>query len=189
MRNVICVFCGASDGVAERYTASARHLGQTLARQGRTLIYGGGSKGLMGALANAALEAGGEVHGVIPQRLVDAETAHLGLTSLEIVPDMHVRKARMTARADAFIALPGGIGTLEELFEIWTWGQIGYHDKPVGLLDVGHYYQRLRDFLRHSASEGFIRQPYLATLLQDDDAERLLAAFDTHQPHNLSRWD
>ncbi|AKM48023.1 Nucleotide monophosphate nucleosidase PpnN/YdgH,Lonely Guy (LOG) family [Edwardsiella anguillarum] len=189
MRNAICVFCGASDGVAERYVDSARHLGRTLARQGRTLIYGGGGKGLMGALANAALEAGGEVHGVIPQRLVDAETAHHGLTSLEIVPDMHTRKARMAARADGFIALPGGIGTLEELFEIWTWSQIGCHSKPVGLLDVAGYYQRLCDFLRYSADEGFIRAPYLATLLRDDSAGRLLDAFDAYRPHNLSRWD
>ncbi|WP_068871359.1 TIGR00730 family Rossman fold protein [Edwardsiella tarda] len=189
MRNAICVFCGASDGVAERYVATARQLGQTLARQGRTLVYGGGRKGLMGVVADAALAAGGEVHGVIPQRLVEAETAHHGLTSLEIVPDMHTRKARMAARSDGFIALPGGIGTLEELFEIWTWGQIGCHDKPVGLLDVGDYYRRLRDFLRYSADEGFIRPPYLATLQHDDDPASLLRAFDDYQPHHLSRWE
>ena len=120
MRNNICIFCGASEGNNPAYVEHARQLGHLLATQGRRLVYGGGKKGLMGVVADAVLEAGGEAIGIIPQRLVEAETAHRGLTELEIVPDMHTRKARMAELADGFIALPGGIGTLEELFEIWT---------------------------------------------------------------------
>lgn len=188
MHKNICVFCGASDGNSPAYAQAARLLGQTLAKQGRRLVYGGGSKGLMGILANAALEAGGEVYGVIPQRLVEAETAHHGLTGLEVVPDMHVRKARMAELSDGFIALPGGIGTLEELFEMWTWSQIGYHAKPLALLDVNNYYQKLIDFLSHSASEGFVRQVYVDTLVTLNDPVALLDYFDGYQPHNLDRW-
>ncbi|PVZ84776.1 TIGR00730 family Rossman fold protein [Serratia sp. S1B] len=132
MRNNICVFCGASEGNHPAYVENAQKLGHIIATQGRRLIYGGGKKGLMGVVADAVLNAGGEVVGIIPQRLVEAETAHRGLSELEIVPDMHTRKARMAELADGFIALPGGIGTLEELFEIWTWGQIGYHNLSFG---------------------------------------------------------
>ncbi|MBW7983243.1 LOG family protein [Enterobacillus tribolii] len=188
MRKNICVFCGASVGNSPAYAEAARLLGHTLAKQGRRLVYGGGSKGLMGILANAALEAGGEVCGVIPQRLVEAETAHYGLSELEVVPDMHVRKARMAELSDGFIALPGGIGTLEELFEMWTWSQIGYHNKPIALLDVDNYYQKLVDFLRFSAEQGFVRQVYVDTLVTLQDPEALLAHFDTYRPHNLDRW-
>ncbi|CAI0779665.1 LOG family protein yvdD [Serratia rubidaea] len=188
MRHNICVFCGASEGVNPDYADHARTLGHALATQGRRLIYGGGKKGLMGIVADAVLEAGGEVIGIIPERLVEAETAHRGLTKLEVVPDMHTRKARMAAQADAFIALPGGIGTLEELFEIWTWGQIGYHNKPVGLLDVNGFYRPLNHFLQHVADQGFMRHDYLDTLHTSDSASVLLQQFDDYQPKNYDRW-
>lgn len=188
MRNNICVFCGACEGVSPAYADAAKRLGHTLAQQGRRLVYGGGNKGLMGILANAVLDAGGEVHGVIPQRLVEAETAHYGLTSLDIVPDMYTRKARMAELSDGFIALPGGIGTLEELFEIWTWSQIGYHTKPIALMDVNGYYAKLIEFLRFSAEQGFVRQQYIDTLMCLQDPLALLDQFDRYQPHNLNRW-
>lgn len=182
MRNNICVFCGASEGVNPAYAEQARQLGQLLAAQGRRLIYGGGKKGLMGIVADAVLAAGGEAVGIIPERLVEAETAHRGLTELEVVPDMHTRKARMAALADGFIALPGGIGTLEELFEIWTRGQIGYHNKPVGLLNVNGFYRPLSQFLEHVADQGFMRHDYLGTLHISESAQTLLQQFDDYQP-------
>lgn len=188
MRKNICVFCGASEGVSPSYATHARLLGHTIAQQGRHLIYGGGKKGLMGIVADAVLEAGGEVTGVIPQRLVEAETAHRGLTQLEIVPDMHTRKARMAELADAFIALPGGIGTLEELFEVWTWGQIGYHTKPVALLDVNGFYRPLHAFLQQVADQGFVRHSYLETLFMSGNSEQLLAEMDVYQAKNADRW-
>jgi len=184
----ICVFCGASEGTDPRYAQSARLLGQTLAEQGRHLIYGGGKKGLMGIVADAALAAGGKVTGIIPQLLVEAETAHTGLTHLEVVPDMHTRKARMAELSDAFVSLPGGIGTLEELFEIYTWGQIGYHKKPLGLIDVADFYQPLNNFLQHVAGQGFMRKEYLDTLQFTESIPELLHYFDTYQPKHLDRW-
>ncbi|MBS0970897.1 TIGR00730 family Rossman fold protein [Chimaeribacter arupi] len=188
MHQTICVFCGASDGVSPAYAHYARALGHLLALQKRRLVYGGGKKGLMGVLADAVLEAGGQVTGIIPQRLVEAETAHRGLTQLEVVPDMHARKARMAALADGFIALPGGIGTLEELFEIWTWGQIGYHAKPVGLLDVNGFYRPLNQLLLHMAQQGFVRHDYLQTLHLSESPEVLLRHLDAYQPKNHDRW-
>ncbi|MDR0805800.1 MAG: TIGR00730 family Rossman fold protein [Enterobacteriaceae bacterium] len=188
MRKNICVYCGASAGTNLAYTEAAQELGKTIAQQGRRLIYGGGNKGLMGVLANAVLDAGGEVTGVIPERLVEAETAHLGLTKLEVVADMHIRKARMSELADGFIALPGGIGTLEELFEVWTWSQIGYHKDPVGLLNIRDFYSPMNTFLQHVVDEGFVRQSYFNTLLVSDNAQDLLEKFDQYQPHNLDRW-
>ena len=139
----ICVFCGASPGAQPVYRQAAENLGRHLAEQGLRLIYGGGAVGLMGVVADAALAAGGEVIGIIPQSLERAEIGHPGLTRLEVVDGMHARKARMAELSDAFIALPGGLGTLEELFEVWTWGQLGYHCKPLGLLDVGGFYSKL----------------------------------------------
>lgn len=136
----ICVFCGASRGTNPVYEQAAQDLGRTLAANGIRLVYGGGAVGLMGVVADATMAAGGEVIGIIPQSLKDAEVGHTGLSRLEVVDGMHARKARMAELADAFIALPGGLGTLEELFEVWTWGQLGYHPKPLGLLDVNHFY-------------------------------------------------
>ncbi|MGL4858444.1 MAG: TIGR00730 family Rossman fold protein [Enterobacteriaceae bacterium] len=184
----ICVFCGASSGNHPGYSELAQQLGKLLAKQGRRLIYGGGNRGLMGMLANSVLEQGGEVLGVIPHKLVEAETAHRGITQLEVVADMHTRKARMAELADGFIALPGGIGTLEELFEVWTWGQIGYHSKPVGLLEANHFYQPLYHYLQQVAKEGFLRSDYVETLHYSSQPEELLAQFDLYQPKLHDRW-
>ena len=138
----ICVYCGSRPGVVPAYAQAARDLGQAIARQGHGLVYGGGNVGLMGIVADAVLAAGGPVVGVIPEALVQREVGHQGLSEQHVVPDMHVRKRMMAERADAFIALPGGIGTLEELFEVWTWRQLGYHDKPIGLLNVAGLLRR-----------------------------------------------
>jgi uncharacterized protein (TIGR00730 family) len=188
MRKNICVYCGASIGNNPAYQEMAQKLGAEIAAQGRSLVYGGGAKGLMGVVADAVLAAGGEVIGVIPDRLVQAETAHKGITDLRIVPDMHVRKSTMIELADAFIALPGGIGTLEELFEVWTWSQIGYHAKPVGVLNVRNFYQPMKTFLQHIVDEGFVRQSYLDTLIFSQEPAEILERFDSYQPHNLDRW-
>src|SRR5699024_9155810 len=154
MRKNICVYCGASEGILPIYAEQARYLGQLIAQQGRRLIYGGGNRGLMGIIANAVLEHGGEVYGIIPHKLVIAETAHTGITTLDIVNDMPTRKARMMELADAFIAMPGGTGTLEELFEAWTATQIGYHAKPLSLFNIEHFYDPLLQYLAHSAQHG-----------------------------------
>lgn len=188
MRKNICVYCGASFGNDPAYVDVAKQLGAEIAAQGRSLVYGGGAKGLMGIVADEVLKAGGEVIGVIPDRLVQAETAHKGITDLRIVPDMHVRKSTMIELADGFIALPGGIGTLEELFEVWTWSQIGYHSKPVGVLNVNGFYEPMKAFLQHIVDEGFVRQSYLDTLIISKDPTDILNQFDNYMPHNLDRW-
>lgn len=172
----ICVFCGSAGGASPSYGAAAKALAACAAAQGIQIVYGGASVGIMGVLADAALAAGGRVVGVIPRALVDREIAHTGLTELHVVETMHERKARMTELSDAFIALPGGLGTLEELFEIWTWGMLGLHSKPYGLLDVDSYYAPLIRFLDHARDEGFVRPAQRDRLVVDTDAERLLAA-------------
>ena len=139
----LCVYCGSRPGVLSQYSEVAQEVGRWIAQHDGQLVYGGGHNGLMGALADATLEAGGRVVGIIPQALVDKEYAHRGCTELRIVADMHERKHMMAERADAFLALPGGIGTLEEFFEVWTWRQLGYHNKPVGLLNLAGYYDSL----------------------------------------------
>jgi uncharacterized protein (TIGR00730 family) len=174
--STVCIFCGSSDGIAPIYVEVARAFAREAVRRGVRLVYGGASVGLMGALADAALEAGGEIVGVIPRALVDREIAHGGLTELRIVETMHERKATMAALADAFVALPGGLGTLEELFEIWTWGMLGLHDKPYGILDAGGYYAPLIRFLDHACAEGFIRPAQRAMLSVCDSPVELLAA-------------
>jgi uncharacterized protein (TIGR00730 family) len=174
--STVCVFCGSSSGVAAAYVDAARAFAREAVRCGVRLVYGGASVGLMGALADATLEAGGEIIGVIPRALVDREIAHSGLTELRVVETMHERKATMAALADAFVALPGGLGTLEELFEIWTWGMLGLHDKPYGILDVGGYYAPLILFLDHACHEGFIRPAQRAMLTVRDSPVELLAA-------------
>jgi uncharacterized protein (TIGR00730 family) len=170
----ICIFCGSSSGTLPDYTGAARRLAATLAGAGIGVVYGGASVGVMGALADATLEAGGEVTGVIPRALWEREVAHTGVTTLEVVESMHQRKARMAELADAFIALPGGIGTMEELFEIWTWGQLGLHRKPFGLLDVAGYYAPLIVFLDHAAAQGFVRPRDRAMVRVEREPERLL---------------
>jgi uncharacterized protein (TIGR00730 family) len=153
----LCVFCGSAIGVSPTFVTATQTFARACVQRGIRLVYGGASVGLMGTLADAALQAGGEVVGVIPRALVDREIAHRGLTRLDIVDTMHARKAAMAELADAFVALPGGIGTLEEFFEVWTWGQLGIHHKPYGLLNVDDYYTPLIEFLDHARRAGFIR--------------------------------
>lgn len=170
----VAVFCGGSSGKGDVYREAAQAAGRTLAERGVTLVYGGGHIGLMGALADAALGAGGTVVGVMPQSLVDREIAHLGLSRLEVVPDMLTRKARMAELADAFVALPGGYGTLDELFEMLTWTQIGAQAKPCGVLNVGGYYDALLAWVDHAVREGLIRQGHRDLLQADADFGVLL---------------
>ncbi|QYN46110.1 TIGR00730 family Rossman fold protein [Gilliamella sp. ESL0405] len=188
MKKNICVFCGASEGTSPEYRLAAEQLGKTIANQNRRLIYGGGNKGLMGIIANAVLANGGEVIGVIPERLVQAETAHHGITRLEVVENMHQRKARLSELADGFIAMPGGTGTLEEVFEVWTGMQIGYHEKPVALFNVSGFWQSLLNFLEHSVNEGFIRESFYQTLIVSDNNELILKYMDEFVPKDLQRW-
>lgn len=184
----VCVFCGSKHGRRTGYTVAAGKVGRRLAERGITLVYGGGDVGLMGEVADAALAAGGQVIGVIPDFMVDHEVAHHGLSTLEVVPSMHARKARMAELADAFVALPGGWGTLEELLEVVTWAQLRLHDKPVGLLDVGDFYRGLVGFLDHATAEGFIRERHRDLLLVDDDLDRLLDRMIAHVPPDGTTW-
>jgi len=178
----ICVYCGSSDGRDAAYASRARDLGRLLAGRSITLVYGGANVGLMRALADASLAAGGKVVGVMPKVLVDKEKAHLGLTELRVVGSMHERKALMVELSDAFIALPGGAGTLDELFEVWTWGQLGLHRKPCGLLDISSYYAHLEAFLDHAVSEGFVKACHRDMLMVADSAEGLLSRFAAYVP-------
>jgi uncharacterized protein (TIGR00730 family) len=174
----LCVFCGSASGARPEYEALARELGTALAERGVGIVYGGASVGLMGALADAALAAGGEVIGVIPQALVDREVAHPALGDLRLVGSMHERKALMAELSDAFVAIPGGMGTLEELFEVFTWRQIGIHDKPIALLDVVDYWAGLVTFLEHAEAEGFLRAGHRESLALEADVPGLLARLD-----------
>lgn len=171
----VCVFCGASPGRNPAYLQAATSLGQALARSGIGLVYGGAQVGLMGALADGALAEGGEVIGVLPRALQEREVAHPGLTTLHIVDSMHARKAKMSELAEGgYIALPGGLGTLEELFEVWTWSGLGDHSKPMALLNVEGFFDPMLAFLAHVAQEGFLRESYRSALLVDDEIEALL---------------
>lgn len=184
----VCVFCGSSPGANDAYRALALELGTTIAARGLRLVYGGGNVGLMGALADAALEAGGEVVGVIPQHLVDREVAHGGLTALRVVRSMHERKALMAELADGFVALPGGLGTLEELFEIWTWGQLGLHRKPYALLDTSGFFDPLITFLDRLVSERFLKPAHREMLLVDTAPARLLDRLTQHEVPAVTKW-
>lgn len=184
----ICVYCGSSAGNDRAYREAAQHLGATLAGRGIGVVYGGARVGLMGTLAEAALAAGGEVTGILPAALQERELAHPGLTRLEIVGSMHERKARMAALADGFIALPGGLGTLEELFEMLTWGQLGFHAKPCGALDVAGYYTPLLRFLDAGVEAGFIRPEYRALLLDAGTPELLLERMQGFRAPPTPRW-
>jgi uncharacterized protein (TIGR00730 family) len=170
----LAVYCGSRVGDAPAFAEAAQTLGRLLGERGGVLVYGGGRVGLMGAVADATLAAGGRVVGVIPQALMEREVGHLGLSELHVVQTMHERKQLMAERADAFVALPGGIGTLEELYEVWSWQQLGYHDKPVALLDVGGYYEALLAFHATMHARGFISDAQHAALIVDTDAARLL---------------
>ena len=172
----LCVFCGANSGHDPRYGEAAAALGRGIAQAGLGLVYGGASIGLMGAVADGALKHGGEVIGVIPQTLVAREVAHHGLSDLRVVTSMHERKALMADLSDGFIALPGGVGTLEELFEVWTWSHLGLHRKPCGLLDVAGFYSGLGRFIDHVQQEGFLRDGVRNMLLMAEDPTQMIAA-------------
>lgn len=182
------VFCGSNVGTAPEFADSARSLGRLLAVRKIGIIYGGGSVGLMGELADAALSDGGEVVGVIPRALWEREIGHRGLTKLHVVETMHERKALMAELSDAFIALPGGLGTLEEIFEIWTWAQLGLHGKPCGFLNVNGYYTPLVGFLDSAVAAGFLRPQHRAIAIVGSDAEVLLERFATYEPPVVQKW-
>lgn len=184
----VCVFCGSNRGARPTYVAAAQALGTELARLGLGLVTGGGRVGLMGAVADAALAAGGEVIGVIPEALVAWEVAHPSLTTLEVVDSMHTRKARMADLADAFVALPGGFGTLEEFCEVLTWAQLGLHTKACGILDVEGYYAPLLALLDHAVTEGFVRPEHRALVLQAVDPATLLERLAAYQAPVLHKW-
>jgi hypothetical protein len=183
----ICVFAGSSTGVRPEYAQAAQALAAELARRGLGLVYGGGSVGLMGVLADTALAQGVEVIGVIPGPLATRELAHSGLSDLRVVGSMHERKATMASLVDGFVALPGGLGTLEETLEVLTWSQLGIHEKPVGLLNVVGYFDPLRSLLTRAAAEGFVRREYLDLLLSADTPAALLDAFVAWRPPTLIR--
>ena len=184
----IAVYCGSNKGVRADYAAAAEQLGTLLAREKIELVYGGGSVGLMGIVAEAALKNGGHVIGVIPKQLDIREIIHHGLPDLRIVKDMHERKAMMADLADGFIALPGGYGTFEEFFEVLAWSQLGWHTKPIGLLDIAGFYAPLLKFLDHTQAEGFIRPQHRALVLVADDAENILAQMKNFRPPTEVKW-
>jgi hypothetical protein len=188
MMKRICVYCGSSPGAAPAFSAAAEGLGTLLARRGIGLVYGGGNIGLMGVLARAVLQAGGEVVGVIPRALMQKELGLRDCTELREVGSMHERKQLMADLSDGFIALPGGIGTFEELLETFTWQQLAFHDKPVGILNIEDFYAHLLTFLRHATEQCFLREEHLGSLLVDHDAASLLARMAEWRPLHLGKW-
>jgi uncharacterized protein (TIGR00730 family) len=183
----VCVFCGSSPGNGPAYEDAARQVGAVFAERGIELVYGGAGVGTMGVLADAVLDNGGVVHGVIPQSLVDREVAHPGLTSLRVVANLHERKAAMSDLADAYLTLPGGAGTLEELFEVWTWAQLGLHTKPIALLDVNGYYQPMLRFLENVAAEGFLASDFREMLIVTAEVAEALDRFADYRPPR-TKW-
>ncbi|MCH7386180.1 TIGR00730 family Rossman fold protein [Acinetobacter modestus] len=180
--NSICVFCGSSLGNDPIYQQIAQATGLAIAQQGQTLVYGGGRSGLMGVVADSAIAAGGQVIGIIPQALVDRELAHTGLTELYVVKDMHERKTKMAELADAFVALPGGAGTMEEIFEQWTWNQLGIHQKPCAFLNVEGFYDGLIQTIQDSVDRGFSQARFVENLIVADNIGEILTAFSVYQP-------
>lgn len=175
----ICVYCGSSSGNDPMFTAAASDLGSTIAAHGYGLVYGGASIGLMGTVADSVLASAGSVTGVMPKSLADKEIAHTGLSELIVTSSMHERKTRMADLSDAFIALPGGLGTLEELFEIWTWAQLGFHHKPIAVLNVNRYFDKLIEFLEDTAAKGFVKTAHQQMLLVSDSSDDLLGKIET----------
>ena len=184
----ICVYCGSNMGRSERYASVARELAQVLVNHELELVYGGASVGIMGTIADQMLELGGAVHGVIPKMLETKELAHANLTEMHVVASMHERKSMMAALSDGFIALPGGFGTLEEIIEIVTWGQLRFHDKPCGLLNVDGYYDSLLGFLDHAQQEGFLRSENRAMLLDDTTPAGLVQKFERYTAPRVQKW-
>lgn len=179
----LAVYCGSATPADPRYVALARDVGEALAQRGIGVVYGGGRLGLMGAVADGALSAGGEVIGVIPEALVGAEVAHRGCTELHVVPGMHERKKLFTDLSDGFVTLPGGVGTMDELWEAISWAQLGYHAKPVGLLNAFDFYDDLVGFYRHMADVGFVREAHRSILVVDKSIDGLIDAMAAYQPH------
>ena len=186
--NSVCVYCGISSGILPDYVAAATQFGRLLALRNITLVYGGGNVGLMGALADGALKAGGKVIGVMPQRLIEREAAHNGLTEFYSVSSMHERKMKMADLSDAFVALPGGIGTIEEIFEVYTWTQMGIQRKPCALLNVSGYYSRLISFLEFMADQNFVKDKNYRNLLIDSDGEKLIDRIALYEHDEIDRW-
>ncbi len=184
----ICVYCGSNPGRLPDYTEAAETLGSLLAQRGIGLVYGGASVGIMGRVADAALRGGAEVTGVIPAALASKEIAHAGLTALHVVESMHERKAKMADLSDGFIALPGGWGTIEEIFEVLTWAQLGFHGKPCGLLNIAGYYDHLEAFLDHAMNEAFVKPEYRPMIMIEQDPLRLLQRFSSYQPPRVRKW-
>ncbi|WP_445371769.1 TIGR00730 family Rossman fold protein [Methylomonas sp. HW2-6] len=184
----ICVYCGSSPGRSEIYAAGARRLAEALVERDLRLVYGGAGIGVMGVVADRVLELGGRVVGVIPQALATKEVAHPDLTELHVTASMHERKMRMAELADGFIALPGGIGTLEELFEIWTWAQLGFHDKPCGVLNIGGYYDTLIRFLDHVTAEQFVKPQQRAMLMVEAEPSALLDRYAGYRAPAVEHW-
>jgi uncharacterized protein (TIGR00730 family) len=190
MRNIhrLCVYCGSSPGSDPAHRAAAQALGGFLAREGITVVYGGGNVGLMGAVADGALAEGGKVIGVIPRDLLEKELGHRGITELHVTGSMHERKQMMVDLSDGFIALPGGYGTLDELFETLTWLQLGFHDKPVGLLNAGGFYDGLIHFIDHMCGQGFLKPEHARCVLVELEADKLLARMRAFTPPDLGKW-
>ncbi len=184
----VCVFLGSNLGNTPAYVETAKELGRTLAAQGTTLVYGGAKNGLMGVLATAVVAAGGKAVGVLPGFLKAKELAFEGLAEMHLVDSMHQRKAKMAELSDGFIAMPGGLGTLEEFFEVATWGQLGLHPKPCGMLNVEGYYDKLASFLDHMVDEGFVKPIHRSNLLCEDTVEALLKAMEAYTPINQGKW-
>ena len=186
--NRLCVYCGSSAGSGDTYINAAKEFAQLLVVCGTDLVYGGASKGIMGVLADAVLEGGGKVTGVIPQSLHDKEVAHSGLTKLHVVGSMHERKSLMAVLSDGFIAMPGGFCTLEEIVEVLTWGQLRFHDKPCGLLNINGFFDHLLAYLDHATQEGFLRAEHRQMLLVADTPAELLDLFDHYEPPTIRKW-
>lgn len=184
----LCVYCGSSSGRQSDYARVARELARSMVNRNIDLVYGGASVGIMGEIANAVLEEGGEVIGIIPKGLFKKEVAHTGVTELREVDSMHERKTLMADLSDGFIALPGGFGTIEEIFEIITWSQLGMHRKPCGLLNVCHYYDKLIGFLDHAVSEQFIKSTHRSTILIDECPDTLLDKFESYKAPETTKW-
>lgn len=184
----VCVYCGSSNGARPIYAEAAKAFGRALVEADLALVYGGGSVGLMGTIADEVLAHGGRAIGVIPELLMNKEVGHKGLTELHVVPDMHQRKKKMADFSDAFVSMPGGVGTFEELFEVYTWAQLRYHEKPVALLNIDHYYDPLLDMLRHTVEEGFMRAPFLDMLQVESDPVKLIGALKAYAPPAIDRW-
>lgn len=184
----ICVYCGSASGILPAYAEAARAMAASLVQQELELVYGGGNVGLMGIIADEVMRLGGRVTGVIPQALMEKEVGHRGLSELHIVANMHERKAMMAQLSDGFIAMPGGMGTLEELFEVLTWAQLGFHDKPVGLLNVQAFYQPLLVFLQHACQQGFLKPAHLDLVIHDAGSQQLLDKMRSFQPLQIKKW-